>query len=274
MRERFTVIIIGSAGLEFSRMTSHIKTTRFWLAWIFASLLVYPLVVLFMIAFSMVLSPIFTAMSSDTFFYSSVNDSVVEVVYFLLLSSGVGGIVGFAVGLLQQSVIKRYFHITVNNWRRATVTGGMIAAPVMVLTIHGMTSSLNDNYWQLYQSGLFSPLSSLLSIMPMVLYVTVMSAVQIVILRRYVNHAWLWIMANAVAGLMFSMLVNNAYEPGISNWILAAIAQGAVTGFAMLWLLHHLNTEVEIDEKQEFAYQHVPIDIDEPSEPSVWDDAI
>lgn len=255
-------------------MTSHIRTTRFWLAWIFASLLVYPLVALFLAAMTMVLSPIFHAISPSIYPYSGANNTILGIIYTLLVSSGIGGVVGFAVGLLQQSVIKRYFHFSINYWRRASVVGGMIAAPVMVLAIYGMNNYISNNYWQLYESGLYSFMNSVQAIIPMVVYVTVMSAIQIVILRRYVSHAWLWIMANAVAGLMFSTLVSNAYDPGVSNWILAAIAQGAVTGFAMLWLLHYLNNETEIEEKQEFAYQHVPIDTDEPADPSVWDDAL
>jgi hypothetical protein len=253
-------------------MTSHIKTTRFWLAWIFASLLVYPLVAIFLIALTMVLSPILTAVAPSYSYYDS--GATLETVYMIGFIVGIGGVVGFAVGLLQKTVIKRYFHFTVYSWQRTTAIGGMIAAPVMALAIHGMTRALSDNYWQFYESGYYSPLSSIIAVMPMVIYVTVLSAIQVVILRRYVSHAWLWILANTTAGMMFSMLVNSAYEPHVGNWILAAIAQGAVTGFAMLWLLHNLNKELATEEPQEFAYQHVPIDTEDPSDPSVWDDAI
>lgn len=258
-------------------MTSHIRSTRFWLAWIFASLMVYPLVIMFLIAFSMVLSPILTTMSPQTYFYPGESNATLETIYILLVSSGVGGIIGFSVGLLQKSVIKRYFHFELHNWRRATVIGGMIAAPVMALSIHGVNAVISNHYFELYQSGLYNTFSSIVTLMPMIVYVTVMSMIQIVILRRYVSHTWLWILANSVAALMFSMLVSISYDPyypHFANWLLAAIAQGAITGFAMLWLFHHFNRQIEIDEKQEFAYQHVPIDIDEPSEPSVWDDAI
>lgn len=252
-------------------MTSHIKTTRFWLAWIFASLLVYPMVIACFVALSMILSPIFTAISPT---YYGVSNIALDTMYLIVMSSGIGGIVGFCIGLLQQSVIKRYFHITFHRWQRATIIGGMIAAPVMTIAMQSVNSVISNSYWELYETGLAHPLTTLTAIMPMVMYVTVMSAIQVVILRRYVSHAWLWIMANGIAGFMFSMLVSTSFEFGIGNWILAAIAQGAVTGFAMLWLLHYFTNEVEIDEKQEFAYQHVPIENDEPSEPSVWDDAI
>jgi len=255
-------------------MTSHIKTTHFWLAWIFASLLVYPMVVICLLAFSMILSPFFTAVSST---FNSASNLALDTLYLGLVSSSVGGVIGLVIGFLQRSVIERYFHIRFYDWKRATIIGGMIAAPVMVVCMQGVNTVISDNYWQLIESGMYRPLDTFTNIMPMVMYVTLMSVIQVVILRRYVGHAWLWIMANATAGFMFSMLVSTSYDFGVSNWMIAAIAQGAVTGFAMLWLLHHFSQDIEIDEKQELAYQHVPIENDEPtepSEPSVWDDAI
>ena len=255
-------------------MASRIKTTRFWLAWIFASILVYPLVLLFIIAFSLVWGPVTEALFPDSLYYGFDSASAFETAYILVMGSIVGGIVGFAIGLLQRSVIKRYFHMEVKNWRRTTLIGGMIAAPVMVGAIDVMSNYVGQHYWQLMESGQYHVFNTILSVMPMVVYVFVLSAVQVIILRRYVQHAWLWIMANTVAGFMFSMVVNQAFDPGISNWLLAAIAQGAVTGFAMLWLLHRLNKETEADNEPEFAFQHVPIDNDDPSDPSIWDDAI
>lgn len=247
-------------------MKSNIKTTRFWLAWIGASLLVYPLVIAFLIAFIMVLSPI-----ADIFVDSYDGYSVaLEMLYLMGFSTIVGGMIGFAIGMLQKSVIKRYFNIDMKHWQRTTVVGGMVAAPAMVFTLDALTQYTSQNYWQLLATGQYYTLTELTNILPMILYVAILSTIQIVILRKYVQNAWLWILANTVAGLMFSMLVNSAFDPGFGNWLLAAIAQGAVTGFAMLWLLHRLNQPIE--EEPELAYQHVPIEIDDPSDPSVWDD--
>lgn len=255
-------------------MKSYIKTTRFWLAWIFASLLVYPLALALLFAFSLVLTTAVQTFANGNSLVDS-STAMTEMFYLLVVSSVVGGIVGFAVGLLQKYVIQRYFNIEFTHWKRASVIGGMIAAPVMAVAMHSLTNYMSVHYWQLLESGQFAFYDTLTTIMPMVLYVTILATVQIVILRQYVMSAWLWIMANTVAGLTFSMLLANAFEPGLGNWLLAAIAQGAVTGFAMLWLLHRLIKDAEPVEEREFAYQHVPIDSDDsPVDPSIWDDAI
>lgn len=254
-------------------MKSYIQTTRFWLAWIFASLLVYPLVLALLFGFSLVITTTVQLITNDSSIIDS-STAIMDMIYLLILSISVGGIVGFAVGLLQKVVIRRYFQIEFHNWQRTSVVGGMIAASIMAVAMNSLTSYMSANYWQLIDSGQFAFLNTLTTILPMVLYVTILAAVQVVILRQYVMSAWLWILANTVAGLTFSMLLANAFEPGIGNWLLAAIAQGAVTGFAMLWLLHRLNREIESQDEPDYAYQHVPIETDDPTDPSIWDDAI
>lgn len=254
-------------------MTTTTNTTRFWLAWTFASLLVYPLVIIFFLAFSMVWFPMMEAIVPNVTTYDYSYNSSAHDIYMLVTLSIAGGLVGMAVAILQASVLKRYFHFVPKYWKRATVVGGFIAAPVMAFAVIGLTDYMTANYFALAESGQFSVFNTLTNVMPMVLYVTVMSTVQAFILRKYVRSAWLWIGANAVAGLMFSMLVSVAFNPSFGDWLLAAVAQGAITGFAMLWLLHNLSKEAEAEKEPEFAYQHVPIDTDD-SEPSVWDDAI
>ncbi len=237
---------------------SQIKTTNFWLAWIFASLLVYPITAIFVFAFSMIW---FTAAQA---LFPAVNQAgFLSDVYTLATIIAFGGVIALAVGMLQANVLKRYFHFTPQNWQRATVIGGLVAAPVTGFIMFGLNDYMSVNYWELVESGQFEILSLLLNVLPMMMYVTVMSVVQAIVLREYVSSAWLWIVANAVAGLMFSMLAMVTFDPGFGDWLLAAIAQGAITGFAMLWLLHRLTKEEEEADEPEFAYQHVPIDIDD-----------
>ncbi len=254
-------------------MTSQVKTTRFWFAWTFASLLVYPLTAIFALAFSMVWFPTMEAVFPSATNYDYNYGSTAHDIYMLLTLTFAGGIVGMAVGLLQSKVIERYFQFSPKYWKRATVVGGLIAAPVMAFSVIGLSDYMSANYWQLSFSEHYQTLNSLVNVLPMVLYVTVMSAVQLFVLRHYVRNAWLWIIANAVAGFMFSMLVTVAFNPGFGDWLIAAIAQGAITGFAMLWLLHNLNKDNLVNDEPDYAYQHVPIDTDD-SEPSIWDDAI
>ena len=244
-------------------MTSHIKTTRFWLLWIVASLLVYPMVAVFTIAFGMLWFPAMETMFPSPDGYSASAQTYSEVYTFLTVV-GFGGIVALAVGLLQASVMKRYFHFTPQYWKRATVIGGLIGAPVTAFAIFTLGNYTSANYSQLVALEQFEILQKLISILPMVMYVTIMSIMQAIVLRRYIRNAWLWILANAVAGFMFSMVATMTFNPGFGDWLLAAVAQGAVTGFAMLWLLHRLSEEANGDNNDgDFAYQHVPIDMDD-----------
>lgn len=244
-------------------MTSRIKTTRFWIAWIVASLLVYPLTAVFTIAFGMLWFPAIESIFPSSDGFSSATQTISEIYTFLTLV-GFGGIIALAIGVLQASVIKRYFHFTPQYWKRATIIGGLIAAPATAFALFALNSYTTTHYWQLVESGQFEILQRLMGLLPMVMYVSVMSVVQVVVLRRYVRNAWLWILANAVAGFMFSMVATMTFNPGFGDWLLAAVAQGAITGFAMLWLLHRLTEEAENAGKDaDLAYQHVPIDMDD-----------
>jgi len=246
-------------------MTAQIKTTRFWLAWIAASLLVYPLVIAFALAFSMIWFPTIGAMFPAFDGVTPTSTATTHIVTLLTLV-GFGGIVALTVGILQANVIKRYFHFELKYWKRATAIGGLVGAPVTAFALFGLYDYMYANYMPLFNSGQFEAYNVLLNALPMVMYVTVMSVVQVVVLREYVRNAWLWILANAVAGFMFSMLVTVTFRPGFIDWFLAAVAQGAITGFAMLFLLHRLTDESDDDDSSgtpDYAYQHVPIDFDD-----------
>lgn len=256
-------------------MNSQVKTTRFWFAWTFASLLVYPLAGVLVFALFMSLSFVVQVTTGGNPSLLVDGDESISLAYGIAIVSVLGGIVGLSVGMLQKWVVNRYFRIELHHWQRASAVGGLIAAPIMALALSGMSSYMSENYWQILENGQYAFFDTVSDILPMVIYVTVLSTVQLFILRQYVRNAWFWIMSNTVAGLMFSMLVAHAFDPEFHNWLLAAIAQGAVTGFAMLWLLHRLGQETEIKQEPEFAYQHVPIDTDDAADPpSVWDDAI
>jgi hypothetical protein len=258
-------------------MHTRIKASRFWLVWIAASLAVYPMAIILLALFSIVWNVAWQAVlpNRSGFMFDVFNQrSSAYFLYQFLTLGAAGGLIGFGVGMLQGDVVKRHLHIDLSYWRRATVVGGIIAAPILLLASTALSDYFNANYWMIYQSGQRDLFQLLEAVLPMTLYVSVMSILQTIILRRYVKQAWLWVLANSVAGLMFSMLARTAFDPGFFQWLLAALAQGAVTGFAMLWLFLRLNKPEA--QPLEPAFQYVPIDIDneEPRDPSVWDDAI
>lgn len=242
-------------------MTSRIRTTRFWLEWTFSSLLIYPITAILTVMFVMFWFPLMEMLAPSVYLYRSADLTLSDI--FILLSVVVfGGMVAFAVGLLQARVVKRYFRYELQHWKRATAIGGAIAIPVMLVVMIVLDAYMANN-WQLREFGGFETMNMIMSIAPMTLYVSIMSVVQAFVLRKYVRDAWLWILANAVAGFMFSMVFVTAFSPSVWNWLLAAVAQGAITGFAMLWMLQRLAKDTQDDADAGFAFQHVPIDIDE-----------
>lgn len=258
-------------------MEDRIKATRFWMVWIVASLLVYPLAIVMLALFSIVWNIAWQAViptRGGFMFDLFYQRSGVYFLYQFLTFGLAGGIIGLGIGMLQRNVIKRHLHIDLPYWQRSTVVGGIIAAPVLLLATTALSDYFNANYWVIYQTGQRGLFQFMESVLPMTVYVTLMSCIQTIILRRYVKQAWLWVLANTVAGVMFSMVARTAFDPGFFQWFLAAIAQGAVTGFAMLWLFLRMNKPE--NQALEPAFQYVPIDLehDEPRDPSVWDDAI
>ena len=244
-------------------MTTRIKTTRFWLEWTFSSLLVYPITAILTVVFVIVWFPLMEMLTSTMYVYRQADLTMSDI--FILLSVAVfGGAVSLSVGLLQARMVKRHFHIELQSWKRASAIGGAVATLAVLFTMVALDAHMNAYSWQLREFGGFQTMDTIMHIAPMTLYVSIMSVVQAFVLRRYVRDAWLWILANAVAGFMFSMVFVNAFSPSVWNWLLAAIAQGAITGFAMLWMLTRLTKDNQDDAADSsFAFQHVPIDVDD-----------
>jgi hypothetical protein len=86
----------------------------------------------------------------------------------------------------------------------------------------------------------------MLQLLLMPLFAFGLSAGQWVVLRDMAHQAWVWIAGNTSAAIVFGglLLLNPSPLPGsfgIFIWfVVAAMAQGAVTGYVILWLYDHL----------------------------------
>ncbi len=97
----------------------------------------------------------------------------------------------------------------------------------------------------------------------MPLFALCLSAVQWWELRKRVHGAWLWMLANGVGGLVWSMLfLRNDSAHVLGFWLLA---QGAITGGALLWLFQ--TTGWHDPDSPIAYYEHV----DERGVPLSWD---
>lgn len=95
----------------------------------------------------------------------------------------------------------------------------------------------------------------------MLVFITILSAFQTVELRRYVRHAWLWVLANAVGGLLFGTVVFYGSE-SLLTLVLPVFAQAGITGGTMLWLFNtSIRDDVEFDDGygNEFAPVRIPV---------------
>ena len=189
--------------------------------------------------------------------------STIFYLYMLLTLIVGGGLIGFFIGILQHRLMTHRLHLQLENWRRLSVIGGALGAPAAWVVLEGLFSTFGNN-------GRFLGNEILEGALPMVVFATVLSALQWVELRHHVRSAWLWVIANAIGGLFFGMLFQSNGDPNFGDWLLGAITQGAITGFVLLWLVQRMGYR-----QGDLAYEPVPIKVaqDKPRESSVWDDA-
>src|SRR5688572_33304718 len=100
-------------------------------------------------------------------------------------------------------------------------------------------------------------------------YVVFVSAAQWFTLRNAVKQAWLWILGNVAAGMVFSGLLTSYYDGDTSVAILfmfalAVLAQGYITGYVLLFLF----------EKKLLPMAPEGVEVDNQRPKSVWDEAI
>jgi len=95
-----------------------------------------------------------------------------------------------------------------------------------------MRNPLGYRYYDYYDY-----MSSLLNF-PMIQFAFLLSAMQAVYLYRFVSSAWLWLAANVAAGALFFWLFVYAFvEASLMSWLVAAIAQALLVGYAMRCLM-------------------------------------
>ena len=147
-----------------------------------------------------------------------------------------GGTVGIAIGLLQRNIIDSQFDWEAPRWLLVSMLGGLLGG-LILLVLGPSLSSMSDPFYNL---NFFFDVPLL-----MPLYMLPVSAAQWWALRYRVEGAWLWVLANGVGGLVWSLIVTdtNALSDTITYGLLATLAQGAITGGALLWLFQTARRE-------------------------------
>jgi hypothetical protein len=233
----------------------HIRPFRFLMWWIACSLFVYPLTIM---ALGVVLLPLgligqaiipYEVYSSDAFDFL--------IVFFGI--AVIGGIIGASVALLQRWLLRTKLFWAADSWRKWSIAGGIIGAYAFALM-----TFITEQVLPYYVS------EDWMMALAMPVFVLCLSALQWMALRHAVKQAWLWVLGNAIAGVVFSgLLFRNipTYDDGlmtIAIFFLAMIVQGVITGYVLLFLFEKKLLPMTPEGHEEIT--------DSPK--SVWDDAI
>lgn len=245
-------------------MNESINTNKFLRHWLLNSVTVWIYTMVMGVAVYFPLAMLFNIFS-DSGPISELILILVALFAFLLLP---GAVVGYCIGEAQYGLLRDMLGWRLQHWRRMTTIGGMLGGSFVMLMLTIMQPDQVENV-------------GVLLVMPVMMFV--LSSFQAWVLRHKVQPVWLWVLGNVVGGLAFSgVLFMNT--PGgddglaflfsvLSLWLLAALAQGFLTGYVMVWLYETVQPESEL------AYAPVPVEIEQPiknpnHKPSVWDDAI
>lgn len=232
-------------------MNYRIRKDMFLLHWLFWSGAVWVVSGLVMLPGGIVLMLVLSALAPNTFI-----TNLIATVY-------VGGIVGMVVGYTQHRLMQQFFFVNDPDWWRHSALAGVPAALTMLILIEGAAAlfrqlACGGTYYcyALTQNAFYETLMGLL---PMTVFISVISLIQWRTLRRYVDDAWLWVLANAIGGVLFGMLYSSLGNASLVQLVLGALVQGAVTGAVLLWL---------------FLHKAQPLETPRRAITSVWDEAI
>lgn len=171
------------------------------------------------------------------FFYITGGNTASPLMHGLVIAAFgvVGAVMGLTLGSIQKSVMTQKYGAELRWWRRLSTLSGAVG---MTLTAFALSVPIKKTLLTL---TLPDPRVFLFyGILPILIPMVCLSIAQWFVLNRYVYGAWAWILANAVAAVVFYSLLMGIYASGmiltVIPVLLVATAPAIVTGFALLWL--------------------------------------
>jgi hypothetical protein len=230
-----------------------IKPFSFMLWWIACSIFVWPLAV---VVLGLVLVPLMIALQTviPDIYYSPQSSVIMGIIGVPV----VGMALGLTIAMLQRWLLRQKLYWAADGWRKWSLLGGAVGACI----VFGMTSMINTML-----PYNFSEKWSAFVMMPS--FLLFLSAAQWFTLRNAVKQAWLWVLGNVAAGMVFSGLLTAYYDGDTSvavlaMFALAVLAQGYITGYVLLFLF----------EKKLLPMAPEGVEVDNQRPKSVWDEAI
>ncbi len=183
----------------------------------------------------MALITVLQAAFFDPYIYSEIP----ELIGTLGVGGFIGGVTGFSVGLMQRWVLRKCLYWEPYRWLRLSTMGGLIVGAVIAFT----TIPMSDYYYNFLFNG-----ESPILWMPMI--VLGISAGQWFSMRSRVSGAWLWLLANGVGGLVWSLMFmrQTGDVDWFMVWLVSTLALGAMTGGTLLWLFQNTPHEPVLED--------------------------
>jgi hypothetical protein len=214
-------------------MQTFLTGTRFILLWILGT--VFALMAAALVA---ALLGFVAALGSALLWGRSGGDpnSMTLLVLTVLVLGLLGGSFGFIFGAIQKSLLRQMTGDPWRGWILASGVGGIIGIP---LTFFLLSSEI-ELLLTLPPLEIVQAVGLQVFTIPFVC----LGLAQWPLLAQEVRNAWLWALANLVAGLvMYGLIVGGLFASvatfliGLGLLLLLAAAPGVVTGFTMLSLL-------------------------------------
>ena len=162
-----------------------------------------------------------------------------------------GAVIGYMVGDFQRNLVRDLLGWDLTPWIKYSIMGGVIGGLSVIAGMMLFGTYLPERIQWMITLPLF--------ILPL-------SACQWWVLRQTTRDAWMWILGNVVAGIVFSGLFFSTQtmpfvlaEPlsSLFTWLIAAGSLGIITGIVMLWLYERPITE--FDDNLELARVYVEV---------------
>lgn len=128
-----------------------------------------------------------------------------------------GLIFGMAASFIQERLIVRTFHFSIPYWYPLSILGWLLSGISLYVTVNQDSNAL--------QIQLF-------------LFFLLPAICQWFGLRKFVQQGWMWILANAIGGLVFfTGLIMNTRADGLTALTIGGGLQTIITGAIMYWLV-------------------------------------
>jgi hypothetical protein len=231
-----------------------IRPLSFYLWWTACAALVWPLSVIALAVILMPLGIIFNVVRPLPY-----DNPTLETLWLPVLAVLGGVIIAAVIANLQYWLLRTKVYWAADRWRFWTMLGGLFGGVALLggrLLLELLTSYSIADRW--------------MPLLAMPIFMLFISLGQWMALRHAVRDAWLWVLGNAVAGMVFGGLLSNnpSGDTGVLLFGLAVLSQALITGTVLLYLFEKRMLPMQP------AASEVPESGDDSTPKSIWDQAI